>query len=553
MFSSLLNGIDGQQPVAFDKMGKVTTWDNYKAAIFDLAHQLKRQRDQSYALWFEKPTNFLVALFAVIESSKIPVLLPNNQEGTLERLKDTYDQRLDPTVVSESLAKVSEKFTFSDQSKLLFFTSGSTGAPKRVTRSLHSLLKEITAIEDFLKPQVTNSQIQSTVSHQHIYGLIFRLLWPLMTERSFSEENVLYTEELELLDEPFTLISSPAFLRRLDLVKPLRVPARAVISSGGPLCFEDSSKAYKFLGARPLEILGSTETGGFASRIQNSAEEFANPWTLLKDVKLECDTTQAKSESYVLRSEFFDESYQALAEKIELVNSNQFHLKGRYDRIVKFEEKRISLDALEEDLKRHPFVKDTKILFVEEKRHRLLCVCILSSSGHKFLNSHSKLKIKNELNNHLLNFYENSCIPKHYRFVEEFPRNSQDKVEYEELIKLFVDDVSSKEPTVLSVETSEGRVYLKLFVPKDLYYFRGHFPDFSLLPGVVQIHWVVHFSKLYLLKSQLSFKSLTNVKFMRPILPETYFNLKIQYLSQQLRFEYSSEQQLFSKGSIDFS
>lgn len=61
--------------------------------------------------------------------------------------------------------------------RVSFFTSGSSGEPKLCMKSLHQLAAEV----EVLRRQwgAPDGAVAGTVSHQHIYGMLFRVLWPL--------------------------------------------------------------------------------------------------------------------------------------------------------------------------------------------------------------------------------------------------------------------------------------------------------------------------------------------------------------------------------------
>ncbi len=78
-----------------------------------------------------------------------------------------------------------------------------------------------------------------------------------------------------------TLISSPALLKRLtEEHQPSAL--RCVFSSGGPLPNDAANHSQQLFGDYPLEVFGSTETGGIAYRQQLSATQ---PWTLFPGVE----------------------------------------------------------------------------------------------------------------------------------------------------------------------------------------------------------------------------------------------------------------------------
>lgn len=109
------------------------------------------------------------------------------------------------------------------------------------------------------------------------------------------------------------------------------------------------------------------------------------------------------------------------------------------------------------------------------------------------------------------------------------------------------------EPIVTEQTLSETGARLELVVPGGLLYFRGHFPDKPVLPGVVQVHWAVLLAGRYLGKTG-AFKGVTNLKFQRIIVPDQRVDLSLEYSAAKhaLIFSYSSEAGPHSSGRILF-
>ena len=79
---------------------------------------------------------------------------------------------------------------------LVVFTSGSTGAPTPIAKQLSQLTSEIAALEEQFGAPLGDAEILATVSHQHIYGLLFRVLWPLAEGRPLHAERHEFPETL---------------------------------------------------------------------------------------------------------------------------------------------------------------------------------------------------------------------------------------------------------------------------------------------------------------------------------------------------------------------
>src|SRR5207253_7393346 len=83
-------------------------------------------------------------------------------------------------------------------------------------------------------------RVFTTVSQQHIYGLLFCTFWALAAGHELAVERLVYPEQMaeRLAGASCVLVSSPAHLKRLpDSVdwRGARASLRAVFSSGGPL------------------------------------------------------------------------------------------------------------------------------------------------------------------------------------------------------------------------------------------------------------------------------------------------------------------------------
>lgn len=412
----------------------------FERDIAVLALTLQNNPQQRWALCFNDSYRFTVALFAVLATHKQPVLLPNNQSGTLAVLQNEYDAILSdlPDIVVTPLKPaagetVLQAFVLSDLQTITFFTSGSTGTPKKVQRSLTALRKEIKVLEALFGADLQDAKIYSSVSHQHIYGLLFYVLWPLYAGRSIVSPLLQYPENLETLfkrTEKIVLISSPTLLSRLDFKLDLKLKP-IIFTSGGLL--KDSSAQILFanLGLMPIEILGSTETSGVAFR-----QQIKQPlWQALPEVLLGRDLTTG---CLSVQSPFFDEQTTlVMGDQVEMNSQGLFKLIGRADRIVKIEGKRLSLIAIEQKIKEHRLVADVQVLKLDAHRQLLAAVIILNEPGKALLQEQGKRQLDLLLQTWLLPFYEAVLCPKKIRYVDSWPLNEQGKTTQLALQELF--------------------------------------------------------------------------------------------------------------------
>ena len=92
---------------------------------------------------------------------------------------------------------------------------------------------------------------------------------------------------------------------------------------------------------------------------------------------------------------------------------------------------------------------------------------------------------------------------------------------------------------------------LALFVPPDLRCLRGHFPGLPIVPGAMQLGWVLTFAA-ELLGSRPVLRGLQSVKFHRLVQPGQTLRLTIKLDQDQetIQFEYGSAAGRHSSGCV---
>ena len=108
-----------------------------------------------------------------------------------------------------------------------------------------------------------------------------------------------------------------------------------------------------------------------------------------------------------------------------------------------------------------------------------------------------------------------------------------------------------RKPTILAQTKDDFVAELQLSIDEDIYDFTGHFPSFSILPGVTQIDWAVYYART-ILDIKADFSGMDVVKFQQPITPQTIVNLTLKWNVQQskLQFKYHFGDTVFSSGKI---
>ncbi len=534
------------QPIAYDG-AQTHLWAGFCARVAAWEHSLANTEGNLVALYQRDAVEFAAALFALWRLGKQALVPANNLAASCTQLAAisphfSGDFPVDNLIVPNATgvaSLVSRELPKFHTPALILFTSGSTGNPEPVAKSFAQLEAEITALDSQWGKQLTGATISASVSHHHIYGLLFRLLWPLCAGRPFMTRERDYWEELAedaRAHQPLVIISSPAHLSRIPpLDWPESAQLAAVFSSGAPLAAGDALVAKGQLGCAITEVYGSTETGGIAWRRQDKSGD----WTCLPGVDV---AVKAEESRLQVRSPHLPTGdWYTSADRASLADDGRFSLCGRIDRIAKVGGKRISLSAIERLLEQQPGVLQARLAMLPERGDRLGAVVVLDNEGNKQLVDQGKNAINQQLKSALETSVDRVAIPRYWRYLGELPRNRQGKTTQAELAQLFSTEELPRLPEEVTREQQGDVLLLRLFIPANLYYFDGHFPGRPVLPGVVQTHWAVHYGRGHW-GDLGEFTDLEAVKFQQVVTANQTLLLRLEYLRDKgkLYFSYTS-------------
>lgn len=421
-------------------------WEDFVRGCSAWRQAFSALEGQRWALYDSDSWRFATALFGAWSAGKLLHIPGDMREETCKGLATEVDgfagefteSHGKPLLNSPGNAGGDTLFHSlpTDARALVVYTSGSTGAPVGIPKRLSQLASELEAQEAVFGERLGKARVLATVSHQHIYGLLFKILWPLCAGRVIDTRQLFYPEEILQAAEGASsalLVSSPAHFKRLPAEHPWAAALplwRAVFSSGGALSWDSARLAHERFGKPVCEIYGSSETGGVAWRERSSEHA---PWTPLPKVEIKIE-----NEMLLVKSPHLIEGgFMATSDRAKSLASGDFELLGRADRIVKIEEKRISLNSIEQALLESGLASESKAVVLEGERSEIGAVVVLSAKGKALLASGGKHPLNTALREAAAAKVERVGSPRRFRYVESLPVNAQGKTSHETLTGLF--------------------------------------------------------------------------------------------------------------------
>jgi acyl-coenzyme A synthetase/AMP-(fatty) acid ligase len=198
-----------------------------------------------------------------------------------------------------------------------------------------------------------------------------------------------------------------------------------------------AAEFHRQIGHAPTEVFGSTETGGIAWRRQ----EGEDVWTTMPGINI----TSGEGSSSILRSPFLSATPNSepwhMDDALELLPDGRFRLTGRLDRIVKIEEKRLSLPELETRLEEHPWAVSAAAVALIGRRQYIGAAIVLNADGRSHLALHGRRATTQILRRHLSMHFEAVLLPRRWRFPAQLPINERGKLTQAALAAMFCGDL----------------------------------------------------------------------------------------------------------------
>lgn len=531
---------------------------DFERQALQLSAQFRAEQIHALAVWFEDGAKLACTLLACWHANVKVLFPPNDTPESVAWVEENADIWLTDTALSHPqavqfadfsakamLQKIDENRPLVERdnpTELWLKTSGSSGEAKTIMKTAEEMWLSAEVLANAL-PFKSSNQITAitSVSAQHIYGLTVQIMMSLVLGWVIGRQQQFFPESLETESRQHgqnVLISSPAMLSRMDWQQHDFNQLVGVISSGGALETALSEQIRKTLNQPVVEIYGSTETGPIAIR------QDIGLWQTLPYSQVGTDERGA----LWLEAKWAKERQQT-ADAVEIY-PHGFELLGRIDRIVKIGDKRTSLVGVEQALTKHDWVADCYIA-QHPSQPRLAAWVGLSEAGIDAFRNQGRKAVIDSLKKYLNESQESTAVPRFWRFTDTLPRNSQSKisrVEFEQICLTMPTD-----PIWLSQTTEEDWQIFTAKVPLDLLYFKGHFANFPLVPGVVEMQWVMDKIHAYFGKEK-TVARVDNLKFQKFLRPNDLLELRLKWdeSKNRMAFQLKTDGEMCGSGLVVF-
>lgn len=469
-------------------------------------------------------------------------LLPNVQPGTLDRI-DADDG------VAHVLHDVTERQARSPRAIYLpdvardgalgpaepaawpaiavsMTTSGTTEQPRRVGKSMAQLIGEV----DVLVRLVPDARcVLSTVPLSHFYGLLFAVLLPLRAgARMVSHDALLPADIAAILEREAVdlMISTPAHLRAMAAAAMPR--GLRVITSGARMPAELHLRLAAELGWQVTDVLGSTETGGIATR-----NHPMTPWTPFPGA-----TVSAPDGQLAVASAWCDGGAARLDDRIERLPDGRFHFLGRNVELVKIAGKRAHAQAIEATALAVPGVTEAAVVVHgapgREPRVALaLCMAAQPPGGSDGAAATVIAAVRAAIRRD----FDAVFVPRIVRIVPRIPRTERGKLDGEALRALLGLGGGATTDRVPLRRVAPGAY--AAHIPPDLVFFHGHFDALAVLPGAVLVERVVWPAVTAEWPDIRALRGIRRLRFRRPVFPDQQLAIAVQRGPGRVTFEVS--------------
>ena len=515
--------------VVLKNKGKDYSLLDIKKLVAKSAKSLAENKCKNVLIVSESNFDFVINFLAAAITNKEIFLLSDLKKTFLVDVEYILPDNINTDTINEDFGF---DFYIPDYKNTFInlYTSGSSGRQKRVRKNLFNLIKEtedmLFDVADVINQDEKRIQLDTSTTANHMYGLTCWLFFWIYNIEKFilNTDEILYPDRARFDNSIF--VSTPSFL-------PL------MIFTAGAKLEKDVFSYFENINIPICEIYGSTETGVIAQK--RSMDDY---FCCYRSVDVDID----ENSQIVVKSPFFIGDSVTLGDSIQLIDKKRFSLGARKDRIVKIQEKRVSTEEIENYLKSTGFVKRAYCFKHGEK---LACAAVLSQDGIAYYidkENGGRQNLIKALKSFLKD--KSEILPQKWRFIDEIPKTKNGKIDFEKILEIFNTNISL--PLVLNYRKDSNEALYEMIFSPCCNFFEGHFQNFPILPGVVQLYFAHQFAQKAFDRNIKSSPA-KKVKFSHLIRPDEKIELILKLTDRNVIYEYKNKDLVCSSGIFELT
>ena len=412
---------------------------------------------------------------------------------------------------------------------IAFRTGGTISSGKVIEKTFDNMLLEAKDIAEEL--EIGNGfEFISTTTSEHLFGFTFGRMLPYVTGNVVNLERIHYPENINF--ENAILITTPSFLEAMRKYDSFPVKNPKIIISAGAKLEEKTFEYALTIADRVIEVYGSTETGVIAYRT-NPKDNLK----LFKGIKI-LETTKFDTEIETMYSKV---SPVKIDDRIRLID-DRIEFLGRFGKVLKIQEKRIDAYLMEDAIKKSDYINDVYCFEYETKLAAFACT---SELGNEYLIKNDKLSLVKKIKSELKTNFD--IVPQKWLFFDEIPKKENGKIDKNFIQNLF--DINLSLPLILERNVYSEFAHFKIVFLNNSNFFKGHFEDFPILPGVVQLFYANWFASIAF-GVDCRCGQIRKIKYSNVIRPAKVVYLEMKKGENGINYKYYDEGITYSSGIL---
>ena len=497
--------------------------------------------------------SFVPGLVGAWLSGALVELLPNVQPGTLDRVDadadvahvlhddaTRQDRSQKAICVPAALAapatggaapdEIDDAAIAWPEVAVCMTTSGTTERPRTVGKSMAQLLGELDVLATIFPAARC---VLSTVPLSHFYGLLFGVLLPLrFGARIVSHDALLPADIAAVLERESVdlMISTPAHLRAMAAAAMPR--GLRVVTSGARMPADLHLRLATDRGWHVTDVLGSTETGGIATRSHP-----INAWTPFPGA-----TVTDPEGRLVVQSAWCDGGRAVIDDRIEVLPDGTFQYLGRSSELVKIAGKRAHAAAIEATVLAIPGVTDAALIVhaAPGREPRVALAITTAEDAPPVGRDRVAAAIRRQ--------FDAVFVPKILKQLPRIPRTERGKLDGDALRTLLGLDAATVSHRVPLRRVAAGRY--AAYIPPDLVFFRGLFDAVAVLPGAALVERVVWPVVIQEWPAIRALRGIRRLRFRRPVYPDQQLAVTVEHAEGRVAFEVACAGAVVASGQL---